>query len=288
MFSVVLQKCLYSDIVLFSVYQQRDAALCLGEILHKVSPKVSEVFQGQLNDSTICSGCKSIIKEVKPFLILPLSPKDSTNRNYNVEGGFEEIFKDESLSGDNMVYCDKCNKKTEATSTCQMVEYPRILILVLERFDMDYSTMRYVTSDRCVEIPESLQRENETFKLYGMVNHMGGLRGGHYTATILSEEDHTWYEFNDHQVEQTKEQPFPNNRPYCSRTAYLLFYRGGANSASILMKPLSILKKPLSILKKPLIAVIVVGGFALTVVLIKTQYLSFRRISFSTVTGSEV
>ena len=38
------------------------------------------------------------------------------------------------------------------------------------------------------------------FKLYGMVDHVGSLMGGHYTATILSNEDSTWYEFNDEHV----------------------------------------------------------------------------------------
>ena len=38
------------------------------------------------------------------------------------------------------------------------------------------------------------------FKLYGMVDHIGSLQGGHYTATILSNEDTTWYNFNDEHV----------------------------------------------------------------------------------------
>lgn len=33
-----------------------------------------------------------------------------------------------------------------------------------------------------------------------MVDHVGCLEGGHYTATILSNEDNTWYEFNDQHV----------------------------------------------------------------------------------------
>lgn len=30
-----------------------------------------------------------------------------------------------------------------------------------------------------------------------MVNHMGSLKGGHYTAIILSHKDKTWYKFDD-------------------------------------------------------------------------------------------
>lgn len=32
------------------------------------------------------------------------------------EGGFEKIFQTKSYSGDSMVYCEECEKKTEATS----------------------------------------------------------------------------------------------------------------------------------------------------------------------------
>lgn len=37
------------------------------------------------------------------------------------EGGFEKIFQTKSYSGDNMVYCGECEKKTEATSVSLLV-----------------------------------------------------------------------------------------------------------------------------------------------------------------------
>ncbi|XP_010774060.1 ubiquitin carboxyl-terminal hydrolase 47-like [Notothenia coriiceps] len=58
-----------------------------------------------------------------------------------------------------------------------------------------------------------------------MVNHYGSLRGGHYTATLLSNEDETWYEFNDDTVNKVEEQPFAKTGTYSSSSAYLLVYR---------------------------------------------------------------
>ncbi|XP_037613997.1 ubiquitin carboxyl-terminal hydrolase 47-like [Sebastes umbrosus] len=104
-----------------------------------------------------------------------------------------------------MVYCNKCKKKTNAKTGCEMVEFPQILTLLLKRFDFDYNTMSHVKSDRCVDVPRTLQRKNEKYKLYGMVNHMGSLRGGHYTATILINEDKTWYEFDDAHVNKVRQ-----------------------------------------------------------------------------------
>ncbi|XP_049424118.1 ubiquitin carboxyl-terminal hydrolase 47-like isoform X2 [Epinephelus fuscoguttatus] len=208
-----------------NVHEQRDAVECLELILHEVSPQASEVFEGQLAYTTKCSEGHNINEETNPFWTLPLSLKDThDDTTYSVENGFERIFQLKSFSGDNMVYCNECEKKTDATCGCEMVTYPQILILLLKRFDFDYSTMSYFKTNRCVDVPRTLQRK---YELYGMVNHMGGLRGGHYTATILSNEDKTWYEFNDDHVSQVGEQPWTSN----SSTAYLLMYRASGEKS---------------------------------------------------------
>ncbi|XP_049922542.1 ubiquitin carboxyl-terminal hydrolase 47-like [Epinephelus moara] len=209
-----------------NVCQQRDAAECLEMILQKVSPQASEVFKGQLRYTTKCTEGHSIIEETNPFWTLPLSLKDThDDTTYSVGEGFERIFQQKSFSGDNMVYCNECEKKTEATTGCEMVTYPQILTLLLKRFDFDYSTMSDVKSNCRVDVPRTLQRKDKEYKLYGMVNHIGSLRGGHYTATILCSEDKTWYEFNDDHVSQVKQQPFAETSTYNSMTAYLLMYR---------------------------------------------------------------
>ncbi|XP_078020489.1 ubiquitin carboxyl-terminal hydrolase 47-like isoform X1 [Epinephelus lanceolatus] len=211
-----------------NVHEQRDAVECLELILHEVSPQASEVFEGQLAYTTKCSDGHNINEETNPFWTLPLSLKDThDDTTYSVENGFKRIFQLKSFSGDNMVYCNECEKKTDATCGCEMVTYPQILILLLKRFDFDYSTMSYFKTNRCVDVPRTLQRKNNKYELYGMVNHMGGLRGGHYTATILSNEDKTWYEFNDDHVSQVGEQPWTSN----SSTAYLLMYRASGEKS---------------------------------------------------------
>lgn len=156
--------------------------------------------------------------------------------------------------------------------TCEMVRYPQILTLLLKRFELDYTTMSYSKSNRCVDVPLVLQaqvsltgtfivsllhkapllikydfnlaenpkihlnchsdwfywahigsllyKKNKTsenwfshpviwfqeksYELYGIVNHMGNLQGGHYTSTVLCSEDDTWYTFDDTRVEKVK------------------------------------------------------------------------------------
>ncbi|XP_030287810.1 ubiquitin carboxyl-terminal hydrolase 47-like isoform X2 [Sparus aurata] len=207
-----------------NVNQQSDAAESLQFILQKVSPRASKVFQGELTYSTKCFEGHIINEETNPFWTLPLPLKDTQDSTFSVESGFERIFQTKTLIGDNMVYCNECEKKRKATSGCKMTKFPQNLILLLKRFDIDYSTMSYFKSDCCVEVPRELQLKNKTFKLHGMVDHMGSIRGGHYTTTVLSE-DNTWYEFDDAHVRKVKEQPFAQTRTHKSCTAYLLLYR---------------------------------------------------------------
>ncbi|KAM8747905.1 uncharacterized protein AB9X84_015769 isoform 1-T1 [Acanthopagrus schlegelii] len=79
-----------------------------------------------------------------------------------------------------------------------------------------------------------------------MVNHMGGLSGGHYTATVLSKKDKSWYEFDDAQVRKAGGQPSAN-KIYNSSTAYLLVYRGkdkGGRSSRKKIKERLKIKRP--------------------------------------------
>uniref|UniRef100_A0A8P4GHK4 Ubiquitin carboxyl-terminal hydrolase n=1 Tax=Dicentrarchus labrax TaxID=13489 RepID=A0A8P4GHK4_DICLA len=207
-----------------NVYEQGDAAEYLELILNKIRQQDTAVFQGRLMYTTKCSEGHIINKETNPFWTLPLCLKDNHDTTYSVERSFERFFQTKTFNGHNKVHCNKCNNKTEATKECEMEKYPPILTLLLKRFDFDYRRMSHYKSDCSVDVPLELKRKNQTYKLYGMVNHMGSLTGGHYTATILSNEDETWYECSDSYVGKVK-QLFAGNNTYTSRTVYLLMYR---------------------------------------------------------------
>ncbi|XP_030017796.1 ubiquitin carboxyl-terminal hydrolase 47-like [Sphaeramia orbicularis] len=207
------------------VYEQRDASGCLEDILRKISRGASKIFQGELTYTTTCSEGHVIILETNPFWTLPLSLKDAHGSHYSVEKGFERIFQTKTFSGNNMVFCKDCKQKREASSGCEMEKFPQILILLLRRFDFDYVTMSDIKSNCSVNIPSTLQTKGKKYELYSIVDHRGSLRGGHYTATVLSTEDNVWYEFDDCHVQKAEEQLFEKVNTYSSSTAYLLMYR---------------------------------------------------------------
>ncbi|XP_076017318.1 uncharacterized protein LOC143009180 isoform X2 [Genypterus blacodes] len=204
------------------VFQQKDAAECLGLLLPQLSPEVSKLFQVELRHSTNCDEGHTVNEETITHWTLPLSLSDSDHL-YIVEKGFESIFGSTSFHGDNKVYCQTCRKNKDASSECDVEnEYPLILTLLLKRFDLDIYG-RCIKTHRLVAIPATLERATAKYELYGIVHHMGGQGGGHYTATIQAS-NNTWYDFDDAHVQKAAD-PFPKGGVYRSKTAYLLMYK---------------------------------------------------------------
>ncbi|KAL6118508.1 uncharacterized protein ACO6RY_03296 [Pungitius sinensis] len=207
-----------------NVHLQGDAADCLVTILRKISPQASEVFKGERTDTIKCCKGHTINEEIDPFWYLSLALEDTDDSSHSVERGFERIFRSRVLDGDT-VHCGGCGEETKATCESTMVSYPQILSLLIQRFIFDNNTKAHFKSSRRVDVPRKLQRDHKKYEVYAVVSHVGSLQGGHYTASVRSDGDGAWYEFNDANVHKIKEQPFAESETYSSSTAYLLMYR---------------------------------------------------------------
>ncbi|XP_050931483.1 uncharacterized protein LOC127143240 isoform X2 [Lates calcarifer] len=208
------------------VNEQRDAAEYYEKILTQTSHEASKIFHGQLTHVTICSTCRAEKNRDGLFWHLPLELVDSYSEDYSVVDGTEEYFRDLNFSEENQMYCDQCDAKSDATVKCVMKHHPEVLTLLLKRFQFDYYYMSYVKNPRVVDVPSTLHiPENQTYELYAVVEHFGGLRSGHYTAKIKSQEDGRWYNFDDSNVTLLDYQPSQEDHSEKSYSAYLLFYR---------------------------------------------------------------
>ncbi|XP_028998563.1 dentin sialophosphoprotein-like isoform X2 [Betta splendens] len=210
------------------VWEQQDAAEFYVKILSQTSEDASQIFHGALTHTTICHNpqCGAQKPADSRFWHLPLSLNDSHSEEYQVVNGIREFFRDSHFSGLDQMYCEECDDKVDATVTCEVKHHPEVLVLLLKRFDFDYRYMRYVKNNRAVIVPVTLNLpENQTYELYAVVDHAGDLRGGHYDATIKSQDDDRWYNFNDGIVSLLSYQPLQVDRTERSHSAYLLFYR---------------------------------------------------------------
>ena len=127
----------------------------------------------------------------------------------------EEILKN--------IQCEKCNKKTNFKKRLQIDKFPKYLVLILKRFK--YTTMFTTKIDNLIHFPiESLdltnyisQKEGKIkYDLFGVVNHVGGLTGGHYHCDIKQE--NCWVKYDDSYTCEYEKKIETSN-------AYLLVYK---------------------------------------------------------------
>lgn len=121
----------------------------------------------------------------------------------------------------NTWYCPNCKTKPDSASKQMNLHVlPSLLLIQLKRFEFNsWGGSRKLT--RLVTYPETLEMNNQSFELYGVVEHFGGLFSGHYTARVKW--DGKWYNLDDSYVS-------PVSGAVNSRNAYLLFYSRSTNN----------------------------------------------------------
>lgn len=137
--------------------------------------------------------------------------------------------KQEQLGEEDSWYCPKCKKHERATKKLDLWNLPQILIIHLKRFQYskwhrDKIDIPVVIPVRGFELNSKLANERHEHVKYDLIavsHHVGGLGGGHYTASALNTTTGKWYEFNDSCVSETAA---PSD-PMVGRTPYMLVYR---------------------------------------------------------------
>ncbi|KAK7909626.1 hypothetical protein WMY93_014310 [Mugilogobius chulae] len=210
-----------------NVYEHRDAAEHYEKILRLTSPEASAIFHGELVNRNKCQKCLNITENPAGFWHLPL-PLVDNNSDYSVEKGIEAFFRPSLISGDDQMYCEKCDEKCDAVLDCEVKHYPDVLVLLLKRFELifDGKSLRKVKLICPVKMPDTLHMpQNQIYKLYAYVEHFGELQYGHYIAKIKSQDDDKWYIFDDLKVNESSYNHFQLDPTETFEDVYLLFYR---------------------------------------------------------------
>jgi ubiquitin carboxyl-terminal hydrolase 2/21 len=157
----------------------------------------------------------------EPFFMLHLPiPK---KKDPTLNECFDVYTQPELLQGENQYLSDKTKTKIDAKRETTFFQLPDILIIHLKRFDnvmrKDNAFVHFSPSE-AMDLSSYVidKHKSHNYELYGVCNHMGTTRGGHYTAYVKVKNGN-WYNFNDSAVRKVSEKQVVTPRAYC------LFYR---------------------------------------------------------------
>ena len=210
-------------------YQQEDAheflrAMLSTLVMNGQNKQLSSLFDGLLESAVTCLHCRrpSLTRDRYMDLSLDIcQPAVET-----LTDALDEFTKTETLSGDNKVYCTKCETKRVATKGLRLATAPSILVCHLKRFAFDpYGRLvrlsKHVHFPLRLEIGDYMSRVNKArpppYELVAVLVHQGQTcDSGHYLAYVKN--DGEWYKCNDSDVRRV------DVETVLSQQAYILVY----------------------------------------------------------------
>jgi len=168
---------------------------------------IAEIFYGMLQTSVICNMC------LKRFKCLHHISTLSLNVSPNIYESLDFFTKENVLENDNKWTCGNCGMSKSSRHKIDIIEYPKVLIIHLMRFDGGYRK-----DNRGVDVDGELVLAGSTYILTVMICHTGVLNSGHYIA--YAKRAGGWYCFDDGNVTKISSDP-----PLKNSNAYLIFYQ---------------------------------------------------------------
>ena len=177
---------------------------------------IHNVFYGLFETIIICEN-QHKTTTLEPFVDISI-PITNGDNLVELIGNFEQ---NEKLEDDNKFFCDDCNMMVNAQKQITIKNLPNdILIIHLKRFQT--INVRFfvniVKLEKMVNYPLQLNLKDKHYHLFGVVNHIGNPRFGHYYSYI-KHINSKWYELNDSNISELDENKIVNNN------AYILFYQ---------------------------------------------------------------
>jgi len=210
-------------------YQQEDAheflrAMLSTLVMNGQNKQLSSLFDGLLESAVTCLHCRRPSLTRDRYMDLSLDICQGTVET--LTDALDEFTKTETLSGDNKVYCTKCETKRAATKGLRLATAPSILLCHLKRFAFDpYGRLvrlsKHVHFPLRLEIGDYMSRVNKArpppYELVAVLVHQGQTcDSGHYLAYVKN--DGEWYKCNDSEVRRV------DVDVVLSQQAYILVY----------------------------------------------------------------
>ena len=203
---------------MFSGYEQHDSdefvSFFLNILNEKVGDdKIDELFQIKIKNTVKCKVVKCLNKSFNTEKCVKLE-LNITNDTLTLDDCYREFKVSVRLEGDEMVHCEKCNKKRIVSKKSEIESWPDNLIIHLKRFTSNGRKLSKNNKD--IDVPFEWRKG---FQLKGGVLHSGRLSGGHYV--YFGEHQGKWYLYNDSNVSELSE----NDLHKIKNKAYIYYFK---------------------------------------------------------------
>ncbi|CAD8179644.1 unnamed protein product [Paramecium octaurelia] len=197
-----------------NIFIQQDAQEFLNMIFDKLENMLKEtvyknimdgVFGGKTCTQIQCQNCKVTKSKDEIFYNLSLPIKNLKN----LQECFDKFVQGEVISD---FKCESCNQKVDVNKCQLLAQLPNVLILHLQRIVFNLDTFLNEKINTRLEFPINLDLQQYTinkdqctsYKLVGVVVHVGTADVGHYFSYIDIKNQDQWLEFNDHKIKEFK------------------------------------------------------------------------------------
>lgn len=184
---------------------------------------IINLFYGQLVTHISAVKDKNIHSyNYSPICIFSI-PIPNTEKS-NLYDCFDLFTKSQRLDGENKWKNDDDKCYYDADKNLMIWKFPKILILHFKRFNNDGSK-----KENFIDIPIDIidmtkycigyDKFKSYYTLFGVCNHIGTHRSGHYYSYCKNINNEEWYEFNDTNVKSIKKERI------ITKNAYVCFFK---------------------------------------------------------------
>lgn len=129
---------------------------------------------------------------------------------------FSLFLQEETIDEADGWICPRCLQTRTALKTITLAKLPEVLIVQLKRFTFNMETFKSAKNSAFVDYPIDDFRvtaaSSDSYTLCAAVNYIGGVNGGHCTAT--SKLDNRWIAFSDGYVTQISQDKIVTEENY--------------------------------------------------------------------------
>ncbi|XP_052869673.1 ubiquitin carboxyl-terminal hydrolase nonstop isoform X2 [Anopheles cruzii] len=193
---------------------------------------IDQIFTGGLQSDVVCQACNGVSTTIDPFWDISLDLGESSSG-----GGYggppkslidclERFTRAEHLGSSAKIKCSSCMSYQESTKQLSMRTLPIVASFHLKRFEhsslIDKKISTFISFPSELDMtPFMSQKKSDTadfrYSLYAVINHVGTLDAGHYTAYVRHQKD-IWVKCDDHIITTA------TLKQVLDSEGYLLFY----------------------------------------------------------------